>query len=283
MRALLLTLLLALAAPARADTPPKPTAAPATVTLCGALEAAARRNGLPNPFFTRLIWQESRFDPAAVSPAGAQGVAQFMPGTAAERGLADPFEPARALDESAAYLKELRARFGNLGLAAAAYNAGPTRVARWLAGAASLPAETIGYVVIVTGHPASEWRAAGIPDLAPEPGFSCVAFAGDAGRRRAPAGEPYDPNAPPPKAWAVILVASFNKAAVLAEWQIARAKYAETLGPLTPSIRRRHLGGLPAKKYLVQIESNDRGTSNRLCQRLQGEGGNCVVLRNLLR
>jgi hypothetical protein len=274
--------------------------APATVTLCGALEAAARRNGLPYPFFTRLIWQESRFDPAAVSPAGAEGVAQFMPGTAADRGLADPFEPARALDESAAYLKDLAARFGNLGLAAAAYNAGPGRVGRWLAGEAGLPDETIGYVEIVTGHSVLEWRRpfdakpgeksgtpAKPPALDPEPGFSCVAFAGDAGRRRTPTSvavaAPEDPNAPRPKPWATILVASYNRAAVVAEWQIARAKFAETLGPLTASFRRRHLGGLPAKKYIVQIEADDRASSTRLCKTLERQGGNCVVLRNLLR
>lgn len=289
MRALAL-LLLALAAPsARAEAPARAQALPAaSATLCGALEAASRRNGLPYAFFTRLIWQESRFDPFARSPAGAEGVAQFMPGTAAERGLADPFEPARALDESAAYLKELRQKFGNLGLAAAAYNAGPGRLGRWIAGTASLPAETIDYVRIVTGRSVSEWRGPFVggekpPSLDPEPGFSCLAFAGDAGRRRAPAAAPDDPNAPPPKPWAVILVGSFNKAAVLAEWQIVRAKFAETLAPLTPSVRRRHLGGLPAKKYIVQIESDDRASSNRLCKRLEGEGGNCVVLRNLLR
>jgi hypothetical protein len=287
-------LLLAATSLARAEPPaPKPAIAPVaapapvTVTLCGALEAAARRNDLPTPFFVRLIWQESKFDPAARSPAGAEGVAQFMPATAAERGLADPFEPARALDESAAYLKELRGRFGNLGLAAAAYNAGPGRLGRWIAGTASLPQETIDYVQIVTGHAVFEWRGpfpggAKPPDLDPEPGFSCTAFAGDAGRRRAPVGTPDDPNAPPPKPWAMILVASFNKAAVLAEWQIVRAKYAEMLGPLEPSIRRRHLGE-PAKKYIVQIEADDRAASTRLCKRLERAGGNCVVLRNSLR
>ena len=287
---------LALASPARGDAPaPPPHPVDATVTLCGALEAAARRNGLPYAFFTRLIWQESRFDPRARSPAGAEGVAQFMPGTAAERGLADPFEPARALDESAAYLKELRGRFGNLGLAAAAYNAGPGRLGRWIAGAGSLPAETIDYVPIVTGHSVFEWRGPfneesgdskepwKPPVLDPEPGFSCLAFAGSAGRRLAPASTPDDPSAPRPKAWAVILVGSFNKAAVLAEWQIVRAKFAETLAPLTPSIRRRHLGGLPMKKYIVQIEADDRASSTRLCKQLEHAGGNCVVLRNILR
>ena len=275
--------------------PPKSTAtkpplpAPATVTLCGALQTAARRNDLPYAFFTRLIWQESRFDPAARSSAGAEGVAQFMPATAAERGLDNPFEPARALDESAAYLKELRQQFGNLGLAAAAYNAGPGRVGRWLAGTAGLPRETVDYVRIVTGREAADWRGPFLgddkpPALAAEPGFSCVAFAGDAGRRLAPTAAPVlAANEPPPKPWAMILVGSFNKAAVLAEWQIMRARYAETLGPLAFSLRRRHFGGMPARKYVVQIESDSRAGSTRLCQRLETAGGNCVVLRNVLR
>src|SRR6266566_4555004 len=63
-----------------------PSAAPANAPdndgICNALAAAAQENDLPIDFFTRLIWQESRFDPTAVSRAGAQGVAQFMPATA---------------------------------------------------------------------------------------------------------------------------------------------------------------------------------------------------------
>src|SRR3984957_7966917 len=59
----------------------------ALTTLCGIVEASARAEGLPPDFFTKLIWRESSFRPNAVSPAGAQGVAQFMPGTANERGL----------------------------------------------------------------------------------------------------------------------------------------------------------------------------------------------------
>ena len=70
--------------------------------------------------FVRLIWRESRFNPSAVSPKGAQGIAQFMPGTAGERGLLDPLNPVQALPKSAEFLAELRSQFGNLGLAAAA-------------------------------------------------------------------------------------------------------------------------------------------------------------------
>lgn len=67
------------------------------VSDCGSLESAAATQGLPIDFFTRLIRQESNFDPKAVSRRGAQGIAQFMPGTARWRGLADPFKPAEAL------------------------------------------------------------------------------------------------------------------------------------------------------------------------------------------
>ena len=100
----------------------------ALATLCGIVEASAKAEGLPADFFTKLIWRESSFRPNAVSPAGAQGVAQFMPGTANERGLIDPFDPASAIPASARFLNELKLRFGNLGLAAAAYNAGPRRL-----------------------------------------------------------------------------------------------------------------------------------------------------------
>ena len=78
------------------------------------LETAAGKYGLSTAFFTRLIRQESDFDPKAISRAGAMGIAQFMPGTARWRGLADPFEPKQALEESARWLTELRAAFGRL-------------------------------------------------------------------------------------------------------------------------------------------------------------------------
>jgi hypothetical protein len=66
-----------------------------------------------------------------------------MPATAADRLLLDAFDPAQALPKSAEFLRELRAQFGNLGLAAAAYNAGPQRVQDWLAGKRRLPSETL--------------------------------------------------------------------------------------------------------------------------------------------
>jgi hypothetical protein len=122
-------------------------------------EQAAIAHALPVDYFLRLISQESGFNPNSVSPAGAQGIAQFMPATATDRGLKDPFDPTEALPKSAELLNEFKMHFGNLGLAAAAYNAGPERVRRWLAGESRLPQETLNYVWIVTGREAAEWAA----------------------------------------------------------------------------------------------------------------------------
>ena len=125
-------------------------------SVCLMIEAAARANNLPLEFFARVIWQESRFQPDAIGPVTrsgqrAQGIAQFMPGTANERRLLDPFDPVQALPKSAEFLAELRNQFGNLGLAAAAYNAGPRRVQEWLAGTGPMPQETRHYVAVITG------------------------------------------------------------------------------------------------------------------------------------
>ncbi len=124
-------------------------------SLCLMLESAADANQLPLPFFARVIWRESRFDPNAVGPRTrsgehAQGIAQFMLGTAAEHGLDNPFDPIQALPKAAAFLSRLRDQFGNLGLAAAAYNAGPARIEGRLAGTRSMPAETSAYVEAIT-------------------------------------------------------------------------------------------------------------------------------------
>lgn len=93
-------------------------------SLCDALGAAAAANELPVDFFTRLIWQESRFKPDAISRKGAQGIAQFMPATARASGLENPFNALDAITKSGQLLRDLRREFGNFGLAAAAYNAG---------------------------------------------------------------------------------------------------------------------------------------------------------------
>ncbi|MBV9348921.1 MAG: lytic transglycosylase domain-containing protein [Pseudolabrys sp.] len=164
----------ALAAPAGADeaadtaeaAKPEPIRLPprraiAREVVCETLADAATANNVPTPFFIRLIWRESGFNQNAVSPVGAQGVAQFMPATAAQHRLADPFDPLAALHASARFLRSLINQFGNVGLAAAAYNAGPGRVATWLASKkGKLPQETRDYVQNITGKAPEQWRGA---------------------------------------------------------------------------------------------------------------------------
>src|SRR5262245_49611888 len=128
--------------------------------LCDTLASSAHESGLPVSFFSNLIWQESRFVFRAVSPAGALGIAQFMPKTAAAIGLTNPFDPLMALPASARLLGTLFQRFGNLGLAAAAYNAGEGRVNNWLSNKTGLPQETRNYVLAITGLPVENWKAA---------------------------------------------------------------------------------------------------------------------------
>jgi Transglycosylase SLT domain len=126
--------------------------------LCNALFTSAQDNGLPVQFLANLIWQESRLQNDTVSSAGALGIAQFMPEVAVENGLENPFDPLQAIPASARLLHELREQLGNLGLAAAAYNAGPHRVSDWLASGKALPRETLNYVLRVTGRSAEQWR-----------------------------------------------------------------------------------------------------------------------------
>jgi hypothetical protein len=125
--------------------------------ICRTVEQSARASQLSVPLLTRLLWTESRFQVAVISPAGAQGIAQFMPDTADERGLSDPFNPEQATPQAARLLVDLDRKFGNIGLAVAAYNAGPGRVASWLGSGRSLPRETERFVLAITGRSADEW------------------------------------------------------------------------------------------------------------------------------
>jgi Transglycosylase SLT domain/D-alanyl-D-alanine carboxypeptidase len=98
-------------------------------TFAPPIVRAAQRWGVSAPLLAAQLYAESNFNPFARSPAGAQGIAQFMPGTAAALGLVDPFDPGAAIDAQAHLMRDLLGRFGSVPLALAAYNAGPGAVA----------------------------------------------------------------------------------------------------------------------------------------------------------
>ena len=127
---------------------------PAGTPFAAEIAAAARRHDLDPALLAGLVKQESGFDPNAVSPAGARGLTQLMPGTAAGLGVTNPLDPAQALEGGAKYLREQLDRFGgDVARSLAAYNAGPGAVQRF--GGIPPYAETQNYVRAVQAHAAS--------------------------------------------------------------------------------------------------------------------------------
>ncbi len=250
-------------------------------SVCPLLDEIALKAGIPPLFFARLIWQESRFRPNAVSPKGAQGIAQFMPGTARLRGLADPFEPKSALMASAAFLADLRAEFGNLGLAAAAYNAGPQRVRNWLSGQISLlPAETRQYVAIITGRLPQDWRkGSDDTESAREPvtpDESACARLVQVLQRGAP-----DLETAPPAPWGVQVAGNFSRAKAVAQFRRVQQRFASIIGERKPILRRERNRSLGSRAiYQARLGAQTRQEASQLCDRLRAAGGVCIVLRN---
>lgn len=94
------------------------------------IRAAERKHALPFGLLDALIWQESRYNPMAISPAGAVGLAQLMPGTASDLGVRNRYDPVANINGGARYLRQMLDKFGEIQLALAAYNAGPNAVQR---------------------------------------------------------------------------------------------------------------------------------------------------------
>ena len=233
-------------------------------STCLLLELAAHANGLPVEFFVRLIWRESRFRPTAVGPSTrsgkhALGIAQFMPTTAAERSLLDPFNPIEALPKAAEFLKDLRSQFGNLGLAAAAYNAGPGRVRAWMAGAASMPAQTRAYVEAVTGNSVDEWATGGDVKAKSESGVSCETLM--AKLKQPPATflaalqQHVVMGAIQP--WGAILGADKSRPEILDRYAALQRRFATVLAGRDPILLERGRGSLP--RYQVRVGAEFAG------------------------
>jgi hypothetical protein len=260
----------------------KPVSSP---SLCQALASAAAANGLPIEFFARVIWQESRFKSDAIGPVTrsgqrALGIAQFMPATASERSLHDAFDPFEALPKSAEFLRELRLQFGNLGLAAAAYNAGPQRVREWLAGKRTLPAETLTYVQKVTGHSAQEWMLPGQTALAvavPDE-MSCISGVRLADQFRPPAAAP-----PARPAWVAQLIGDSSETVALARFRQMQGNLRSVLGNYEPVVvRTTTRAGATPTWTRIRIEFDTRRAAESLCSKLEVTHEPCLVQRNSL-
>jgi hypothetical protein len=250
--------------------------------LCFAIEHFATANRLPPDYLARLIWRESRFRPDAISSKGARGIAQFMPGTAELRGLGNSLDVLEALRASARYLDDLRVRFGNLGLAAAAYNAGEQRLTDFLTSGA-LPFETRRYVMAITGHTVEEWQAPGgdlpLPLLDRNKPFqdACVALA-DSRRLTAPIEQPEGVWAP----WGVQLAAAPRSDIARSLFQNAVRRLPAPLSGEQPLIirqRDRDFGFRP--RYSARIGRQSRAEATDTCATIRKAGGTCLVFKSM--
>jgi hypothetical protein len=258
--------------------------------ICLMIESAAKANDLPLEFFARVIWQESRFQADAVGPVTrsgerARGIAQFMPGTASERSLLDPFDPVQALPKSAEFLRELRDQFGNLGLAAAAYNAGPRRLQEWLAGTGPMPQQTRAYVYAITGSSVDDWASAGRNPKPPEARDNSDCRTLMALLKRAP--NPFviqleqRVKLGAARPWGVQLAAGFNRDRALANYARAMARLSKIVREHDPNLLSsvfRSRGSRPF--YQVRIGIDSRAAADDLCKQIQRAGQACFVLRN---
>lgn len=296
----------AAAAPAPDDAPPadkpdsgdtpadksadKPEDRDTREAICLMIESAARANDLPLEFFARVIWQESRFQADAVGPVTrsgkrAQGIAQFMPGTASERSLLDPFDPVQALPKSAEFLRELREQFGNLGLAAAAYNAGPRRLQEWLAGTGPMPAQTRAYVYAITGTPVDDWASAGRNAKAPEQREHSDCRTLIALLKRAPnpfvSGLEQRVKLGVARPWGVQLAAGFNRDRALSNYARAMARLSAIVGEHDPNLISSVFRSRGSRQfYQVRIGMDSRAAADDLCRQIHRAGQACFVLRN---
>jgi len=219
----------------------------------------------------------------AVSPVGARGIAQFMPYTAKERGLDDPYDARQALRHSALYLADLRAELGNWGLAAAAYNGGINRVKRWLVSGGSLPYETEDYVNAITFRPADWFREDG-RELEPRPldedrdfDESCARLPIMKTRAVFAAFEGVE--SAPMRPWGVQVAGHARQAVAMKMFRRVQSRFGAILKDRDPLVIRGR-NGARQRIYAVRIGADTRGEADALCGRLRGAGGSCVVLKN---
>jgi len=252
----------------------------AAFDICQHIADASRRHMLDAGFFARLLWQESRFDANALSPAGAKGIAQFMPGTAKLRGLSDSYNPAEAMERSAHYLAELQRRYGNPGLAAVAYNGGERRADGFLAGS-GLARETIDYVRIITGLTAEVWRDAPpkAHDFALDTGGAFLPACLTMARNRKVSAIKGIPGKPTLPKWGAQI--GFGKTQ-----DAARAKARQIAGTCPALSDRRvdilfvpnRVRGRPGY-HMARVTGQDRGKVAQVCREVRAQGCPCAVYK----
>ena len=282
-----------------------PDPAWADVTGAGVSAAVFDQALARGPLLLGLMRQESAFNRNAVSPAGARGLMQLMPGTAelVARRLGVSYsidrltsDPHYNITLGRDYLEQMLDRYnGFLPLALAAYNAGPGRADQWIQRYGDprrdidpvdwielIPfSETRNYVLTITGVAVETWFAGAVEDvdysLQPELPFQ-QACAQLAEQRPTPTLVAQSAEWRP---WGVLLAQDFSPAVAAARFERVKASHQSLLGAeemLLLSARNPSFG--PRPRHSAMVGRDNREEAEELCDRLRSVGGSCVVIRN---
>ncbi len=250
--------------------------------LCNLIETAATDNDIPVGFFTRLIWKESRFRHDAVSPKGAQGIAQFMPGTAMERGLEDPFDAVTAIPASANLLFDLNAT-----LAISASPPPPTTPAATASTNGStmpppFPTRRATTCSRSPACPADKWADPGCrPNTSRKCRRSekdCLKLAALLKSDPALALAPDIESAHAP--WGVQVAGGFSKTRAIDAYMQLSKRFASLFADRPPMIIGGRMPGRgPRSFYRIRVPVETRAEGEDFCGKLKRAGGSCVVLK----
>ncbi|MEN0001699.1 MAG: lytic transglycosylase domain-containing protein [Pseudomonadota bacterium] len=246
--------------------------------ICRLIENEARKNGLPPAYFARLLWAESKLNPDLATPDGDLGIAQFSQQLAEERQLEDPLDPRQAIPEAAEYLAFLRVKFGNLGLAAAAYDAGENAVEQWLVGEETLAPQTQDYVSAITGEAINEFRQRR-RTIAAKPLEADVPFARAC---RNLAGEVTDQDMSNllDSPWAIQIAGHFDRDIAAQKWEAIKQENQDLVSDHPVAIGRVKTSIGRNGMFAVRIGFDSRKSANTLCQSLRTRGTACIVTKN---
>ena len=244
--------------------------------VCGVIEAAARRNAARSELLRAADLEGEPVRRRRRQPGRRPGHRSVHARYGRLRGLTDPFNPAEALFASALYFAELARDFGNIGLAAVAYNGGEARASVPSLTKVALPLETRADVHAITGYSAVAWRDA--PPAKVDLALPGTGFPGRLHARAARTLREFRSGPP------VSRGASSSPRTATATAPSARSPAAAPLrrhpGAEPVSYDRGRRPGMPSRLYMAQIGRESRAEADALCAGLRRSGGDCMVLRN---
>ena len=247
--------------------------------VCDLIRTSADTYKLPEPFLARLLWTQSEFHPDAADTSGGVGVARLTSSVARDFQIDDRRNIDRSIPAAAAYVARLKARFGNEGLAAAAFNVGEDNFAAWMGGdRKSMPVPTDNFVYEVTGQNAEVFLNPSYRDQEPPPLTSAAA---DRSCKDMPKmGIAAQNRVDHERLWSAIVAGSWRRSTVIRQWTGFADSHRAATENLQPSIQKWSTPLGRAGVYAAKVYTQDRVAAENVCDRLHRVGGACIVMRN---